>query len=100
MLSQSNISWLLFLANPLHHHNHHPADQYIRFPKSFIFLSFQSKMASQRKTPYLTIILLVTFILLSYSNLFVTKILAPSPCRYDPAGSGKCGGGEPATDQV
>ncbi|KAJ6370656.1 hypothetical protein OIU77_001213 [Salix suchowensis] len=59
-------------------------------------------MASQRKTPYLTIILLVTFILLSYSNLFVTQILAgntPSPCRYDPAGSGKCGGGEPATQR-
>ncbi|KAF9664245.1 hypothetical protein SADUNF_Sadunf17G0136100 [Salix dunnii] len=59
-------------------------------------------MASQGKTRYLTIILLVTFFCLSYSNLIVTNILArntPSPCKYDPADSGKCGGGEPATQR-
>ncbi|KAI5559713.1 hypothetical protein BDE02_17G131400 [Populus trichocarpa] len=49
-------------------------------------------MGSQGKTRYLIIILLVTIILLSCSNL--TAPLAP--CKYDPKHPSECHIGEPA----
>ncbi|KAJ6867718.1 hypothetical protein NC652_038812 [Populus alba x Populus x berolinensis] len=60
-------------------------------------------MGSQGKARYLTIIvLIVTIILLSCSNLAVTITLDKStprapkaPCKYDPK-DGKCKVGEPA----
>ncbi|KAJ6857501.1 hypothetical protein NC651_039031 [Populus alba x Populus x berolinensis] len=53
-------------------------------------------MGSQGKARYLTIILLiVTIILLSCSNLTVIALKQPFPCTYDPK-VGKCIVGEPA----
>ncbi|KAL9381572.1 hypothetical protein Peur_027229 [Populus x canadensis] len=56
-------------------------------------------MGSQGKARYLTLILLiVTIILLSCSNL--TVIARPStPCTYDPK-DGKCKYGEPAAAPI
>jgi len=52
-------------------------------------------MGSQGKARYLIIILLVTIILLSCSNL--TAPLAP--CKYDPNDPSKCKVGEPGAAQ-
>ncbi|KAJ6867717.1 hypothetical protein NC652_038812 [Populus alba x Populus x berolinensis] len=93
---QFNILCLIYqLANPLRLYNH-PSRRLARslhIPRH-TFDSLKLSMGSQGKARYLTIIvLIVTIILLSCSNLAVTTPKAP--CKYDPK-DGKCKVGEPA----